>query len=325
MDLIERYLAAIGRQLPAKQSADIQAELRDVLLSRVEEQESRLGRPLQKPELEALLVDFGHPLAVAGRYRKVQQLIGPEVFPYWWATIKVMLSVLAGVYLVLVVLGVLTHATQSQFDAKVPSILVVVIYLFGLITLVFTAFERFGKTAFLREWKPSRLPPAGLKTRSRFEIAVEVGFDVVFILWWIGVIHFRNYLPAWPGGLSIELAPVWAAWRWPIVAYYVVEIAANLLAIARPAWMTTNALVLSVRYLAGVGILAGLLQAGRWLVLASPTMPSHALAEAQTNFDTGMRVGIGLTILGMAARVGLELWRLWRARQAMAEPAAVRA
>ena len=51
MDLIERYLAAIGRQLPAKPAADIEAELRDVLLSRVEEQEADLGRPLTEAEL----------------------------------------------------------------------------------------------------------------------------------------------------------------------------------------------------------------------------------------------------------------------------------
>ena len=40
MDLVERYLAAVARQLPSKAAADIEAELRDLLLSRVEEQEA---------------------------------------------------------------------------------------------------------------------------------------------------------------------------------------------------------------------------------------------------------------------------------------------
>ena len=48
MDLIERYLAAISRNLPAKQAGDITAELRDVLLSRVEDREATLSRPLTK-------------------------------------------------------------------------------------------------------------------------------------------------------------------------------------------------------------------------------------------------------------------------------------
>ena len=82
MDLIERYLAAAARNLPGQLAADITAELRDVLLSRVEEQEATLGRPIDRAELEKILIDFGHPLVVAGRYRKVQHLIGPAVFPF---------------------------------------------------------------------------------------------------------------------------------------------------------------------------------------------------------------------------------------------------
>src|SRR6185369_11222751 len=97
MNLVERYLAAIERG--QAQAADIKAELRDVLLSRIEEQEEKLGHPLTRAELEALLVDFGHPLVVAGRYRRIQHLIGPEVFPFWWAALKTTLAVLAGVYL----------------------------------------------------------------------------------------------------------------------------------------------------------------------------------------------------------------------------------
>ena len=82
MDLIERYLAAIGRQLPAKQAVDIESELREALLSRQEERESELGRPLTRQDIEALLLEFGHPLVVAARYRNTQQLIGPEIFPF---------------------------------------------------------------------------------------------------------------------------------------------------------------------------------------------------------------------------------------------------
>ena len=46
MDLIERYLAAVGRNLSSKQAPDIKAELRDLLLSRVEEREAERGRQI---------------------------------------------------------------------------------------------------------------------------------------------------------------------------------------------------------------------------------------------------------------------------------------
>ncbi|WP_334161979.1 hypothetical protein [Phenylobacterium sp.] len=81
MDLVERYLAAIGRELPEGHRADITAELRDELLSKIEEREAAAGRALDRRELERLLVEFGHPLVVAHRYRRIQHLVGPAVFP----------------------------------------------------------------------------------------------------------------------------------------------------------------------------------------------------------------------------------------------------
>jgi hypothetical protein len=317
MDLIERYLAAIGRQLPDKQAGDIVSELRDVLLSRVEDQEATLGRPLNRPELEALLVDFGHPLTVAGRYRRTQYLIGPEVFPFWWAAVKVMLSIVAGVYLVLIVLGGLTHKTPAEFNRTVPSIWYVAVYLFGLITLVCMGIERFGKARILQRWKPANLPPAGGKRRSPFEIGLETAIDVVFILWWAGLIHFRNFIP-YPGALRFDLAPIWDAWRWPILAYFTIEIVANLIALLRPSWRRANLAILVGRYLFGIGILIAVIRAGHWIVASSTELPPEALAMLQTNCDLGMRIGIGLTIFGMAVRIGLEGWRQRRFRQAQA-------
>jgi hypothetical protein len=318
MDLIERYLAAIGRQLPPRQVGDIVAELRDVLLSRVEEQEASLGRPLTRAELEALLIDFGNPLTVAGRYRKVQYLIGPEVFPYWRAGVKIALSILLGVCLVLFILAV---ALGNTIDfLRLPSAIWQEAFnVIVLITLVCAAIEQSGKMPILLKWKPSRLPPAVGKPRSRFETAVAVGMNVVFILWWTGLIHFRDVLPQpYPSFMTVEMAPVWAAWFWPILAYAVAEIVARLIAVARPAWFVTNAVILTVRYLAGVGILFGVLQAGRWLIVTSATLPAHALAIVQTNFDLGMRIGIVVTIIGMGLAVGLEWWRVRQIRRAIA-------
>jgi hypothetical protein len=319
MDLIERYLAAIGRQLPAKQAADIKAELRDVLLSQVEEQQDWLGRPLDKSETEALLVDFGHPLEVAGRYRKTQHLIGPEVFPFWWASVRIMLLAVAGVYLALILAGVLAHMTSAEFNRRVPSVLIVAIYLFGLITLVFAAFERFGKTGLLRQWRPSRLPPAAGKRRSLFELCAEMTFDVVFIAWWLGAFRVRDVLPMpYPDFLRVSLAPVWMSWRGPIIAYFALEIVADLVAIARPAWIRVSAAVLAVRYLLGVLILSQILRADHWLVVEMSAAMSAALPTVQRNFDLGMRVGIGATIAAMLLRIALEAWRLRQAEQAMA-------
>jgi hypothetical protein len=315
MDLIERYLAAIGRNLPAKQASDIQAELRDLLLSRVEEREAERGRPLDRAELEALLIDFGHPLEVAARYRKVRHLIGPEVYPFWWAAVKVMLSIVAGVYLVLIVLAGITGKTQAQFNHEAPSIWYVGVYLFGLITLAFIGFERFGKTAFLRKWKPSNLPPATGKARSTFEMAAEITMDAIFLLWWLGAIHFRDFV-SWPVTLTVELAPIWMAWKWPIAAYAVLEMGVNLVAILRPGRVRLNVAASITRYVAGIVILSQIFQAGHWLVVGGSAFLQHSLPTVQANFDLGMKIGVGFTIVFMVFRIFQELRRLQQLRQA---------
>jgi hypothetical protein len=265
--------------------------------------------------MEALLIDFGHPLTVAGRYRRTQHLIGPEVFPFWWAAIKVMLSIVAGVYLVLIIVGALTDQTPSQFDRSVPSVWYVAIYLFGLITLVAIGIERFGKARVLQRWKPSNLPPARGKRRSRFELGTEIGADLVFIAWWSGWIRFAGLVP-YPAFLRFEMAPVWTVWHWPILGYYVAEMIANVIAIARPSWVRANAAILTARYLVGIAILTQVIRADHWVIVSSATMPTHALTRLQANIDLGMHIGIGLTIAGMALRVALEWWRLRRVLRA---------
>src|SRR5580692_1113550 len=59
MDLLDRYLAAVGALLPGRQRADITDELRDVLMNRAEEKEAELGRPLKRKEEADLLRAFG--------------------------------------------------------------------------------------------------------------------------------------------------------------------------------------------------------------------------------------------------------------------------
>ena len=323
MDLIERYLAAIARNLPREQAADITAELRDVLISRVEEQEAALGRPLDRAELEKLLIDFGHPLVVAWRFRKVGHLIGPEIFPFWWAGVKVVLSIVLGLYLVLVILAVMLGKSEAEFRHSVPDIGYVAVYLFGLVTLVCAGIERSGKTQVLLKWKPSRLPPAGGKPRSRVEAVVEGGMTVVFILWWTGVLHFRDalleHLPPWAAAITVHLAPVWTQYHWAILGYAAIDLAVNLLIVARPGAAALNAGLSLARHLIGAIILAGVLRAGHWLVVSGPRgWSAEVAAEVQTNFDIGMRLGIYGGIAVMLVKAGIESRRIYKIRQARA-------
>ncbi len=314
MDLIERYLAAIGRNLPAKQAADIVAELRDVLLNRVEEREEGLGRPLTKGELEALVIEFGNPMVVAWRYRKVQQLIGPEVFPFWWAWLKIALGSLAGLYVILIILAGLLGRTPAQFKHDVPDAGVVATFVFGLVTLIFVGFERFGQVHALTDWRPGKLPPAGVKPRSSFEAATEGAASTVFILWWVGLFRFSDFIP-FPTFITIKMAQVWSDYHWPILAYAVLDVAVAVMAVVRPGAVQLNAAVSLGRHAIGAVLFSYVLQAGHWLEVSGPDLTPQGFAMLSRNLDLGMRVGLWGAIIVMAAKAGGEGWRLYKARR----------
>ena len=322
-DLIDRYLGAIARHLPEGQKGDVTAELRDVLLSQVEEEEERLGRPQTREELEALLIRFGHPLTVSGRYRTVQHLIGPEVFPFWWAAIKATLAVILGIWVVMTIFVVVfgEHLAPGR-DSSDASLFGVLIFAFGAITLVCALIERFGKTAILQKWKPSRLPPAGGKAKSRFERVIEIGMSVVFVLWWVGLIELRNFLPDYQ--MSVELAPIWADMYWPILAYAGFDMGANVLALFLPGATVLNRATSLARNLFGVGVLGVIYQAGHWLEVNWDVWRPEVREQVQANFDMGMRIGIAATILIFLALAAVDVWRLRQMLQARrGAPAAV--
>ena len=96
MNLVDDYLRAVAILLPKDQRDDIAAELRDLILSRIEARESELSRPLSDDEVEAVLRDIGHPLVVAARYQDgPQSIVGPALYPFWLFAVKAALAVQA--------------------------------------------------------------------------------------------------------------------------------------------------------------------------------------------------------------------------------------
>src|SRR5688572_24381946 len=83
MDLIDRYIAAVRRQLPQDKQDDIAQELGDSLRSEAEELALGTGRPLTEDQQSEMLKQRGHPWLMASRYLPQQHLIGPGLYPYY--------------------------------------------------------------------------------------------------------------------------------------------------------------------------------------------------------------------------------------------------
>lgn len=177
MDLIDHYLNAVAAQLPQGERDDIIAELRDLILSRFEAKEEELGRDLTDEEREAILREIGHPLIVAGRYRKgAQSLIGPELFPWWLFAVKAGLMVMVAIQVVVAVVHVAT-GTSDVADAISHAINGVIesgLLIIGAATVAGAVFEHNGyRPGFMTKWRVKDLPVFNLSDPDRWSETLQ--------------------------------------------------------------------------------------------------------------------------------------------------------
>ncbi|MNJ27867.1 hypothetical protein D3C77_223850 [compost metagenome] len=270
MDIIERYLEAVAAQLPTEDREDIVAELRDLILSRVEAKEEELGRALSDEEKEAILHEIGHPLVVAARYRQgPDRLIGPELFPYWLFGAKAGLIVIAAVQ----ALGLLIHVLGAPADfgraigQAFHGFFSGALTLLGALTLAGAIMEHYGlKPIWLTKWRVRDLSAFGLADPAKWgaslsgadkakaewgtnprvwglkandkpgvEALISLIVSGVFVLWWIGAIRFPGLseFSLAAGRVGIEAAPIWTALYGPILAWAVAGMAVDAVSLIR--------------------------------------------------------------------------------------------
>ena len=142
MTLIVRYLSAVRDHLPRGEQDDIINELSDNLRSRFEDEEAARGRPLLEEEEVAILKEFGHPMAVAARYRGDERtvtfgrrLIGPELF-------SIYMKVLAINVAVTVLIGLIALVAGATLWSGFAGILVPLAIQFMIVTAIFVWIDR---------------------------------------------------------------------------------------------------------------------------------------------------------------------------------------
>ena len=370
MDLIDRYLNAVAAQLPQDERTDIVAELRDLILSRFEAKEEELGRALTEDEQEAILREIGHPLVVAARYRKgPDSLVGPELFPYWLFGVKAGLMVLGVVYAITLFIRLIggTDDAGQAIAQAFHGFFGAGLTLIGAATLAAAIFEHQGiRPAWMTKWRVKDLGAFGLadpaawgmsmtgteaaqpaktswmpKPRAKGWPGGEYLFSFLatgmFVLWWIGVLHF-------PGLMSIELrgqdavvsgAPIWSILFGPILLYAFAQMAVDLASLVRPYAIRARAGARIVVAGAGLWLTWAIFEAGHWFTLARDGETAQIAGDwTMLDFDTlrnlgeGGRdlVGIASTLsvvlvwalafsaISLACSVILNIWRVGRGR-----------
>ncbi len=320
MDLLDRYLAAVAALLPKTQRQDIVAELRDLLLSQMEEKEAQLGRPLTSGEREEVLRAFGHPIAVAGRFGTPRSVIGPELYPFYMFAVKGLLILSAAVTAIPIVIAMFTGDEGAAAPAHFLSgFLTTAMMMIGAATVIGMAIERgwirLGRTL---DWKVADLPRLdrrGGKAWSRFEASFELAAALLFILWWTGAVEAPWSASTAHNGVFLSGTPIWSTLYLPILGLALVQVASSLVAIIRPDWVRARAGLEIVGALGGLALAATLWSAGRLVeVTAQGATGSRSadIAALQLVIDQMFQIGTAVAAAICVIKLVVEIWRLFR-------------
>jgi hypothetical protein len=190
MNLIDKYIAEVGKHLPRKNRADIEAEIRSTLEDMLEERKRASGEMNEKTVVE-LLKEYGAPREVAESYTGPRYLIGPRVFPIFELVTKIVVAVLIGVALAGLGLSLARSSlTGPEFLKTIGEsalgLLGGLITAFGNIVLVFAILERVLPVKEFEEeekWDPAELAREPDPDRVKFgEQIFEIFFLALFLI-----------------------------------------------------------------------------------------------------------------------------------------------
>ena len=191
MNLIDKYIAEVGKHLPRKNRADIEAEIRSTLEDMLDERKQADGS-VDEATVVQLLKEYGAPLKVAESYGAKQYLIGPRLYPTFLVVTQIVVSILFTLSLI----GLGLNLSQSEMTGlgflstvgkSLLSLLGGLITVFGNIVLVFAILERTLPVQEFEEeaeaWDPAKLAkePDPDKVKSGEQIA-SIIFLVLFLI-----------------------------------------------------------------------------------------------------------------------------------------------
>jgi len=315
-EMIDRYLDAVRRNLPARLQNDVVGELADDVQSKVEDRERALGRPLALEEERELLRAYGNPLVVASRYQPHQYLIGPAYFPFYVHSLKVVLGVVIALNLIAAIVDGVLHSQHIGPVASWAMLWSTAFAALGVVTLIFALIERAPKTAKLDNWDPLKLPPPQAGAIPRLRTAVDLFFNLIAAVWllsssvrdtlWAVTVTQSTATPI-PFALGEGVSNLFLIVGCVSVGIVLLDVVLLL----RPSWHRLRAIALAVLNL-GMAIALYRISLGtaRYVTLSASGRGSADLAMAAQTLNTMFYVAV---LIAICISLGATLWYAWLA------------
>lgn len=331
MNMVDLYIAEVGKNLPAKNRADLEQEIRSLIEDAIDDAAQSQGREPNDDLVVEVLKKFGPPEQVAASYSKPRYLIGPRLYPTYWTVLGIVLAVV----LVIAALGLGLDISQRTGPDQTPlqgfleagaGLLGSIIAAFGNVTLVFAILERLlPEQAWEteKEWDPRQMKAEPDPQQVRMVEPILGVFLTVAVLLvlnvypqWIGISNFVN-------GQWVH-APVLAPAFFSYVPFMNVLLAAGVVqnALLLQAGRWTNTIRgLAIAIAAGSVILLASMLAGPNLVQFSAEGLSRLgwgaevvdrIIEATPALTTLFRTILGLSLAGNLIEIGTQLYNIFK-------------
>lgn len=322
-DLIGRYLHQVGRYLPEKERADIEAELRSQIVDQLDE---RFPNAPTEADVATVLKDLGDPRRIAASYLEGQYLVGPELYPYLLMVLRNGLLLVPSIIVFLNIFAELTSSQPQVFSAFLVGLLLSTlnaIFAFsGAAVLFFAIIQHAGplmkeKTTI---FDPLELPEVD-DPRSVDRVEAVSG-SILGSLLLLPLLYFLRV-----GGLTAqfnlsnpgEVVPVPGTWLAGLILVVLAQIVLHLLVLRRNRWTSVTWLSQTVLELAGIICL--------YFVVFQPiyerlVVTNPALAELPLLAGVPQGLTILMGLLTLAGKVN-RLLRLWKVQSVDLSPQAI--
>jgi hypothetical protein len=146
-NLIDTYVSEVGRRLPKKTRADIEAEIRSILQDMREERSQKTGKPVDEEMTLEVLKAYGAPEKVAATYLGDRYLIGPRLYPIFLIVLRIVLIVIG----ILAAIGLGIALYQTTF-VPMNTFMIIVKAIADFIGSAFTALGNVVIIFAIVEW-----------------------------------------------------------------------------------------------------------------------------------------------------------------------------
>jgi hypothetical protein len=261
----------VGRYLPSKERADIQAELRSQIQDQLEDRYK--GAPTEADVAE-VLKELGDPRRMAASYGGEQYLIGPDLYPIMMMVLRrgwVLVPPIAVLVHVLAALlgdeagGLIDLLLESAFGALQATAIFT-----GIVVLIFAILQHSGEdlgeiTGQDQAFDPLALPEVNDAAEvDRVEATFGIAFGAFAVL---VMLYFLRV-----GGLTLrfnlsdpgDVIPVPIPWLVALIAIVIGQVVLQLVALLRGRWTVPTWLINTMLDIAGAVALYFVL----WLPLA---------------------------------------------------------